>query len=107
MFFGMKYDPDSDTIAPIAIAIVSPDWTGFKSALFVDSEFDQLYSAAGEVSQLAKDALIPSLLQYESGQTDMFSMVSTTNLVSNLGVVAADTSGVGTARSSLAAASYG
>lgn len=75
MFFGMKYDPDSDTIAPIAIAIVSPDWTGFKSALFVDSEFDQLYSAAGEVSQLAKDALIPSLLQYESGQTDMFSMV--------------------------------
>ena len=33
--------------------------------------------------------------------------VSITNLVSNTGVVATDTSGVGTARSSLAAAGYG
>jgi len=34
-------------------------------------------------------------------------VVSMTNLVSNLGVVAADTTGVGTARSGLAAAGYG
>ena len=33
--------------------------------------------------------------------------VSTTNLVSNTGVVATDTSGVGSARSALAAAGYG
>jgi hypothetical protein len=33
--------------------------------------------------------------------------VSISNLVSNLGVVAADTTGVGTARRALAAASYG
>ena len=35
------------------------------------------------------------------------SNVSMTNLVSNLGVVATDTTGVGTARMSLAAAGYG
>ena len=35
------------------------------------------------------------------------STVSTTNLVSNTGVVATDTSGVGTPRSELAAAGYG
>jgi len=35
------------------------------------------------------------------------SKLSTTNLVSNTGVVAADTTGVGTARQQLAAASYG
>jgi len=38
-----------------------------------------------------------------NGSTD----VSTTNLVSNTGVVAANTTGVGTARSNLAAAGYG
>ena len=78
MFFGIQYDPDSDSIVPVAIVtdpIVYPDWTGFKSALFVDNEFGQLYLTAGGVNPLAKDALIPSLLQYESGQTDMFSMV--------------------------------
>jgi hypothetical protein len=78
MFIGMQYDPNSDSIVPVAIVtdpILSPDWTGFKSALFVDNEFDQLYLAAGQTNLLAKDALIPALLQYESGQTELFSMI--------------------------------
>ena len=41
------------------------------------------------------------------GSNDSLGRVSMTNLVSNTGVVATDTTGVGTARSSLAAAAYG
>ena len=37
---------------------------------------------------------------------DMFTPSSVTNLLSNVGVIAADVTGVGTARSKLAAASY-
>ena len=47
-----------------------------------------------------------AIFGYGQGNSPPYSYLSMTNLVSNTGVVAEDTSGVGTARSQLAAASF-
>jgi hypothetical protein len=48
-----------------------------------------------------------AIFGYGQGASPTYSKLSMTNLVSNTGVVASDTTGVGTARLQLAAASYG
>jgi len=72
---NVEYDPITDTIVPTWESIVYPEWDGFKAALLADSEFSALYIAARSINPLLTDALIPALLRYESGNTQMFSSI--------------------------------
>lgn len=52
-----------------------PDWTSFKTALLIDPSFAAIYHVAGQNNLLIKDSLVPSLLQYEAGNTELFPTV--------------------------------
>ena len=80
--------------------------TGINGMMVYDTTDNSLYVYAnGEWSPVATTAALNQRAIFGYGFTS--SNVSLTNLVSNTGIVATDTAGVGTARHVLAAAGYG
>ena len=67
----MSFAIDDIGLIPLGYS-PQPDWTGFKTALLTDPSFAAVYHVAGQNNLLVKDSLVPSLLQYEDGKTELF-----------------------------------
>jgi len=91
--FGYGYDSYNQTNLVTNVGVVGTDVTGVGTA-----------RGMGAACEYGGDKAI---FGYGNGYPGAGSYISMTNLVSNAGVVATDTTGVGTGRNSLAACDYG